>query len=119
MQRLLVAEDDDAIRQLIVTIVGESEFEIHEARDGRDAIERLEATSFDGLVLDVMMPRVDGIGVLKHLARSNPTLLSRTIVVTAYPEMLKPLGVLHACRTVRKPFAAADLRSAVDHCFLR
>lgn len=57
--RVLVADDEDAIRTLVAHLLRRAGFEPVQATDGRHAIERLDAEDFDAVVLDLMMPRID------------------------------------------------------------
>ena len=71
--RVLVADDDPAIQALLARVFTRRGYEVLSASDGADAIQKLEQSSFDLLVLDLMMPRVDGVGVINHLAaRAKP-----------------------------------------------
>ncbi len=66
--RVLVADDDPAIRTLVARIFVRRGYDVACASDGADAIQKLDHDPFDLLVLDLMMPRVDGVGVINHLA---------------------------------------------------
>jgi CheY-like chemotaxis protein len=71
--RILICDDDAGTRLLLKrTLVREFEAAVTEAADGLQALELLEESSFDLLVLDLMMPGVDGTGVLKILREQMP-----------------------------------------------
>src|SRR5215510_14382619 len=63
-KRVLVAEDDDAIRTLICTILSEAGCDVYEACDGLDAIDSLKRRRYDVLLTDYHMPKLDGLELL-------------------------------------------------------
>ncbi len=67
MFRILVAEDDDSARKLMSDVLTDAGYEVVAARDGVEACERLSARHVDLLVLDVMMPRMDGFELTRRL----------------------------------------------------
>ena len=114
--RVLVVEDETATRTLLTAGLS-SDFEVADAANGREAIERLERSNFDSVVLDLMMPVVDGFGVLHFLEKTRPDLLSRVVVVTGAADhvtTLLPVDKLAAVLT--KPCGIAELSSAVRRC---
>lgn len=114
--RVLVVEDEEAIRTLVVRLLRRSGFDPVEAEDGQDAIEQLEAGSFDAIVLDLMMPRVDGFGVVNHLLETRPLMIEKTVVVTAFPQAAAKERLHHVCHVLSKPFDTAELIEAVKQC---
>ncbi|MCA1734093.1 MAG: response regulator [Acidobacteria bacterium] len=106
--RALVIDDEEPIRQMIARVLTRDGFVVEAASDGHEAIKMIERSGYDFVVLDLMMPRVDGFGVLRHLAEFHPELLPNVIVATAmyshsvyFPQIA---GILH------KPFDLGDLR---------
>jgi DNA-binding response OmpR family regulator len=84
--RALIIDDDDPIRTMLSTIVRHQGFRVDTARDGGEAIENLDRDGYNVVVLDLMMPRVDGYAVLDHMREHQPQLLPCTILATAVPE---------------------------------
>ena len=106
--RALVIDDEEPIRQMIARVLARDGYAVEAASDGQEAIQMLDHREYDFVVLDLMMPRVDGFGVLRHLKDRHPELLANVIVATAmysdsvnFPQIA---GVLH------KPFDLGDLR---------
>src|SRR5947209_3486178 len=95
--RILVVDDDHAIRHLVVNILERAGYDTIEAFDGQDAIEHLDHDAIDGIVLDLMMPRVDGFGVVDHLAATRPEMVEKTVMLTAYPLRVVRERVHHLC----------------------
>jgi DNA-binding response OmpR family regulator len=79
--RLLVVDDEEDVRLLITRILSEKGYDVVEARNGEDALERLREQPVDLMVLDLMMPEVDGWEVLRRL-RSVPH-APPVVIVTA------------------------------------
>ncbi|HEX8408967.1 MAG TPA: response regulator [Thermoanaerobaculia bacterium] len=114
--RVLVADDEESIRRLVVRMLVRAGFEPVEASDGQEAIERLGAEPFDALVLDLMMPRVDGFGVVEHLIETRPEMIDKTVVMTAYPKVAAKERLHHLCCIVSKPFDPRELIQLVQAC---
>jgi DNA-binding response OmpR family regulator len=64
---IVVADDEEDVRFLLSRLLGDVGFEVHLAQDGLEALERIDAVRPDLLILDLMMPALDGWGVLKRL----------------------------------------------------
>jgi len=69
--RILIADDDASIRQLLTTIVKRERLIADSASDGEDAIRKLQEHEYSVILLDLMMPHVDGFGVIDYL-REHP-----------------------------------------------
>src|SRR4029079_8146625 len=79
--RVVVADDDDVLRDLLVLNLESEGIEVHEARDGAEALRRIVEERPDLVVLDVMMPVHDGLAVLRRLMVAG-TLRSRGVATT-------------------------------------
>lgn len=116
---VLIAEDDEAIRRLIDTALTRDGLSCDTAADGVFAAEYLSANRYAVLLLDLMMPRLDGIGVLKELEASPASVEERPIVfvMTASPErsQLEEMSDL-AHVVIRKPFDVTELTGLVRTC---
>ena len=71
-RKILVVDDDDAIRSMVERVLRREKFEVDCARDGFEAIEKLSRNDYGTVLLDLMMPRVDGHGVLRYLETEKP-----------------------------------------------
>jgi DNA-binding response OmpR family regulator len=103
--RVLVVDDDRAIRALVAKIVERAGFEVDTAADGAEALQLLEERDYGVLVVDLMMPKVDGFEVVARIGRRSGR-RPAVIVVTAAAESvaLRKLdgSVVHS--VIRKPF---------------
>ncbi|MBP6994362.1 response regulator [Candidatus Woesebacteria bacterium] len=66
-QKILIVEDDQYIRELYEGVLIDAGYEVDTANDGQEGLVKLADSTFDLTLLDVMMPNLDGIGVLKEL----------------------------------------------------
>ncbi|HWN67048.1 MAG TPA: response regulator, partial [Haliangium sp.] len=67
-KRILIVDDDDAIRALVVTVLRRRGYRLDTARNGLEALEKLKNCRYSLVVLDLMMPRMSGYDVLDTLA---------------------------------------------------
>ena len=82
--RILVAEDDEPIRVLVSTVLTREGYHVDAAENGAVAVERIKAAAYDALILDFMMPVMNGLQVLDWLKRERAgTAKSCVIVLTA------------------------------------
>src|SRR5213083_562715 len=110
--RILLADDEQAIQTLLSYPLQKDGYEVVRASDGREALARFAEQPFDLVVLDVMMPRLDGLEVCRRLrARSSVPI----IMLTAKAEEIdKVLGLeLGADDYITKPFSMREFRSRV------
>lgn len=113
-QKVLVVDDEDSIRMLVKKVLERSGFDVAVARDGFEAIERIATDDFDVVLLDVMMPKLDGFGVVRQMQSTYPAMLSRTLLVTA--SHLKTLQQLPVRGIITKPFSVNELLSETQKC---
>lgn len=115
--RVLVADDDFSIRQLVCTIVRREGLEVDCAADGAEAIEKLKEHDYAVLLLDLMMPRVDGFGVVEYLKNHLPAVKPVVLVITAYADQkFKEVDPAIVSGVLRKPFEVAELGGVVRLC---
>ncbi|MEO8380027.1 MAG: response regulator [Acidobacteriota bacterium] len=116
-KRALVVDDDDPIRAMLAKVVSRENLEVDTARDGAEAIERLDADGYSVILLDMMMPRVDGFGVLRYMKAHHPGMLGCTIIASAVPEseILKTFDI-PVYRVHPKPFDMARLIADIHEC---
>ncbi|WP_045876218.1 response regulator [Pseudofrankia sp. DC12] len=81
--RVLVVDDDPTLRQLVVVNLELEGFEVHEAVDGQDCLERIREIAPAVVTLDIMMPRVDGWEVASRLREDPATADIKLVVLTA------------------------------------
>jgi two-component system sensor histidine kinase/response regulator len=115
MARVLVVEDDDSTRGLIIRILMHDGHAVDVAPDGEVAITKLTENEYDAVILDFMMPRVDGAGVLGYMASDKRHMLAHTVLCTAYTEAADQKHALDSARLmVHKPFDVPTLLAALS-----
>ena len=111
--RLLLAEDEKSLSKALVAILEHNKYSVDPVYDGEDALYYLENGEYDGAILDIMMPKMDGIEVLTHL-RADGNLIP-VIMLTAKSELDdKILGLdTGANDYMTKPFEPAELLARI------
>ena len=118
-QRILVADDDQSIRQLVCTIVKRENLACDAAADGREAIECLSHNDYALVLLDLMMPRLDGFGVIAWMKENPPPVKPIVLVITAYADQrFKEVDSDLVSGILRKPFEVADLGNLIRLCVI-
>src|SRR6478609_827609 len=84
--RILIADDDASIRQLLTTIVRRERLGVDAAADGEEAIRKLSEHEYSVILLDLMMPHVDGFGVIDYLREHPQKNKPVVLVITAYAD---------------------------------
>jgi two-component system response regulator QseB len=113
--RILVVDDDDAIRTLLFTVLRRRGFSVDTARDGAAALDHLGHCNYSVILLDLMMPRLNGWEVLDHLATRAPALRPHILVLTASLELRAfPPGLVAG--TIHKPFDVDLIVDTVAAC---
>ena len=110
--RILLVDDEQSIQELLSFPLRQDGYEVVQASDGREGLERFRESTFDLVVLDVMMPRMDGFELCQRLrARSTVPI----IMLTAKSEEIdKIVGLeIGADDYITKPFSVREFRSRV------
>ena len=111
--RLLLAEDERSLSRAIVAILEKNNYAVDAVYDGAEALDYLAAGNYDGVILDVMMPRMDGITALRQLrARGDNT---PVLILSAKAEIDDKVTGLDcgANDYLTKPFAARELLARI------
>lgn len=114
-KRILIVDDDDAIRALLMTVLRRRGFRVDTARNGIEALERLAACRYSLIVLDLMMPRMNGHEVLAHLSSLPANARPFVIVLTAGLEV-RNFDTSLVVGTIQKPFDIELLIDTVTGC---
>jgi len=116
MSQILVVEDDRPTHALLVTLVKRCGCDPWSAFDGASALRVIRGEALDGMILDLLLPSVNGFEILREVKTIAPDLLGKTLVVTAAAE-----STYHDCQEIRyvrglfrKPF---DVQGLEDEIF--
>ncbi|HXH38288.1 MAG TPA: response regulator [Thermoanaerobaculia bacterium] len=118
-KRMLVVDDDRMSAELVAVFGRRLGLAVDLAGDGREAIEKIAATRFDAVVLDLLMPGIDGFGVLEYLDRCQPDLLSHTIISSGLPQKYQArVAEYGVCGVLPKPVDHRAFQEMVGACLL-
>ncbi|WP_072449334.1 response regulator transcription factor [Blautia sp. Marseille-P3201T] len=111
--RLLLAEDEKALSKALTAILERNNYAVDAVYDGQAALEYLEADNYDGVILDIMMPKVDGITVLKEIRKKGN--LIPVLLLTAKSEVDDKVEGLDAGANdyLAKPFHSKELLARI------
>lgn len=73
-QKILVVEDDQFLRELYDELLRDEGYEVSLAADGQEGLEKITAGGFDLVLLDIMLPKIDGLEILRKLKEAPPKL---------------------------------------------
>jgi DNA-binding response OmpR family regulator len=113
--KVLVVEDDRHIRELLTLHLGLEGFDVEALADGRAALDRINAAVFDLIILDLMLPGVDGMTICRAIRRAGPNRDAPILMLTARREESdKVLGLESGADDyVAKPFGVRELMARV------
>lgn len=111
--RILFAEDEKALSKALTTILERNNYSVDAVYDGQEALEYMEADNYDCVILDIMMPKVDGITVLKEIRKRGDRI--PVLMLTAKSEVDdKVLGLdAGANDYLTKPFLSKELLARI------
>jgi DNA-binding response OmpR family regulator len=114
---VLVVEDDLSIRRLLTTVLQRAGFRVETANDGIEAVLKLGICDYDVIVLDLMMPNLDGFAFIDNLQENDPSRLQRIIVTSAAsPAIIRERLHGKPYAVVPKPFDLAELVARIRDC---
>ena len=111
--RILIAEDEKDLNQIITNRLKGEHYSVDSCFDGQEALEYLESAEYDAVVLDIMMPVLDGLSVLKKMRRRNDS--TPVILLTAKDSIEDRVSGLDAGANdyLVKPFAFEELLARI------
>ena len=114
---ILVVEDDPAIRRLVTMVLQRHRYRVDIAADGLEAVLKLGLSDYDVIVLDLMMPNLDGFTFISTLNREAPERLQSIIVTSAAsPAVIKERLEGKVFELLPKPFDIQELAKSVQAC---
>jgi len=116
---ILVADDEEAFRSMVATLLQEEGHTVQTTSDGAQAINALQTGSFDALLLDIRMPKVDGLEVLKFAKENFPS--TEVVMITGFDDVKIAVQCmkLGAYDYVTKPYSAEELTATVKRALER
>lgn len=113
-QRLLIVDDDPLILDLLGIFITSYGYEYDSAQDGHEALEKIEANDFDIVITDMIMPKMDGMQLLKHIQEKHAGI--GVIVVTGHTGTFSYNDVIKAGASdfISKPFNSDELEAKIN-----
>lgn len=120
-KKILIVDDEKDIRILVSQILGDENYKIYFASNGREAIESANENSPDLLILDLMMPEIDGVEVCRRLKQNKDTKKIPVIMLTAKTGVADKIEgfVIGADEYITKPFDPSKLETTVEKVLRR
>jgi CheY-like chemotaxis protein len=113
--RLMVVDDDQIVVSTLSSFLKVSGYEVDEAHDGIEAIERLQKNSYDVAIIDAIMPKMNGAEVCKFIKSHYPG--TYIIGISGYPESLTKLKNEGADICFTKPFSINQIKRAIENLY--
>lgn len=116
-KKVLLVDDEESVRESCAEVLASAGYDVDVAVNGYDGMEKIGARDYDILVVDINMPRLDGIDFYREATRKHPGLLKRFLFITGdlYGEQEALEVFLKADKKVlKKPFTISDLLGRVS-----
>lgn len=119
MKRILLAEDEEILRMLIIDTFEEKEYQVDEAEDGQEALEFIERNSYDLIILDYMMPFLTGLEVIQKIKPMVEHTHTKILMLSAKSQQSEQEKVFEAGADyyMTKPFIPSQLLKMVEEIF--
>jgi CheY-like chemotaxis protein len=120
LANILIVDDDPAVQATMRMVLERAGHSVVVAGDGRKGLAIFEAGDFDLLILDIFMPRMDGLETMKLIHQRQPLIpilaISGRQISSDGPDFLKMATKLGAISSLQKPFRPVELLAAVAGC---
>ncbi|MEQ5835199.1 response regulator [Marinobacter sp. NFXS9] len=115
-KKIFIVDDSSSMRQLVRMTLREAGYEVQEAFDGQDALQKLQGNRVNLVISDVNMPRMDGISLLRNLKQDSAHRFTPVLMLTTESEQAKKAEgqAAGAKAWMVKPFQPAQLLAAVQ-----
>ncbi|KLO22689.1 response regulator [Marinitoga sp. 1197] len=108
-KKILIVDDSDVLRKILSFNFKKEGFEVHEARDGEEGLQKIKELIPDAVCLDIMMPKMDGFTVLKKLKEEGIKLPILVLTAKGGEEDEKLALALGAFKVATKPFSPKNI----------
>lgn len=110
----LIVDDERAVRQLLIDGLQQKNYSISEAANGRDALRKLKESTFDFVISDISMKKMDGIKLLDEIKSTHPD--TCVVMISGYPDEYKRQEILSAGADcyITKPFSTTEIFDTIE-----
>ncbi len=117
MRNILVVDDDADLRMTVTSALAEGQYQVDQAQDGEEAVNRVKAGQYDLVLMDVNMPKMSGIDALKEIKEHDPSIM--VIILTAFSNIRDAIEStrLGAFNYLEKPVRSDNLVYMIDQAF--
>ena len=112
MPRILVVDDEAAIRTLLCAVFQGAGYEVRSAAAGHEALALLDAETFDAVLSDIVMPGMDGHELMRWVSQRHPK--TACVLMSGYDVGCLDCPLSPGCTMLRKPFRPRDAVSLVE-----
>ena len=117
--RILVVDDEEIVLRSCLRILSGDEFQVETVQDGRQALQKVEENPYDVMILDIMMPNVDGLEVLRRVKETHPNVDVVMVTGLAQIDTAVKAMKLGAFDYIAKPFEPDELKLVVQRALER
>ncbi|PLS18136.1 response regulator [Bacillus sp. M6-12] len=116
MKKILLAEDEEVLRMLIVDTLEDGDFEVDEAADGQEALDLVDQNDYDLIILDYMMPIFTGLEVIEKIRNNPDKRNAKIMMLSAKSQQYEQAGILEAGADyfIAKPFSPMKLLEKIE-----
>lgn len=116
MKRILLAEDEEVLRMLVVDTLEDEDYEVDEAADGMEAVQLLESNTYDLIILDYMMPGYTGLEIIEKIQSSEIKKQGKILMLSAKSQQFEQERILEAGADyfMAKPFSPLKLIEKIE-----
>ena len=112
--RILVVDDEEIVIKSYLRILGGGDYQVEAAHGGREALRKVEENPYDVIILDIMMPDMGGLEVLRRVKETHPNLDVIMVTGLAVNDTVVEAKKLGACDYISKPFEPDELKLIVQ-----
>jgi two-component system response regulator PilR (NtrC family) len=115
--RVLVVDDEENIREVLSNYLENMNYDVVTAVDGQDALNKYEKGEFDLIISDLLMPKVDGLELLKQIRIIDKDIIF--LMITGYPSIETAVDAIKkgAYDYITKPFHMEDVKLRIERAF--
>jgi two-component system, chemotaxis family, chemotaxis protein CheY len=117
MKKILIIDDSDFMRMAVKKIFPTGQYQFVESRGGKEAIELCTSEKPDLVLLDIVMPKIRGLDILKQLKEQDPDIKVIMISAVGRESMIEECQKLGIVDYIKKPFDDEHVKTVVKRCF--